>query len=94
MENLYRGMPKDSFKMLAVLYKDERDAAEKLVRQRNFTFPVLLDPGEGTGRTYGLTGVPETFIVDKYGVLREKFIGPREWDTPIARQTLEKYLSE
>jgi hypothetical protein len=36
--------------------------------------------------------VPETFIIDKEGVLREKFIGPVQWDAPGVRQMLDKYL--
>jgi hypothetical protein len=31
---------------------------------------------------YGLTGVPETYIIDKKGVLRKKIIGPTRFDTP------------
>jgi peroxiredoxin len=94
MENLYRTMPKDSFTMLAVLYKDDPAAAENLKKSRGFSFPVLVDPEERTGQAYGLTGVPETFIVDKIGVLREKFIGPVQWDGPPARQMLAKYLNQ
>lgn len=93
MENLYGSLANEPFKMLAVLYKDETAAAKKLTTANNFTFPVLIDPEEKTGQAYGLTGIPETFIVDKIGVLREKFIGPVEWDAPPARQMLMKYLS-
>ena len=94
MENLYRTMPKDSFKMLAVLYKDDPAAADRLTSSKGYTFPVLVDPDEKAGQIYGLTGVPETFIVDKIGVLREKFIGPVQWDAPPARQMLATYLSQ
>jgi peroxiredoxin len=94
MENLYRSLPTDRFKMLSILYKDEPAAADTLAATLGITFPVLVDPGDKTGLAYGLTGVPETFIVDKKGVLREKFIGPRQWDAPQARQMLMKYLAE
>jgi DsbE subfamily thiol:disulfide oxidoreductase len=94
MENLYRSLPADRFKMLSILYKDEPAAADTLAATLGVTFPVLVDPGDKTGLAYGLTGVPETFIVDKKGILREKFIGPRQWDTPQARQMLMRYLTE
>ena len=93
MEKLYRSMPKEGFKMLAILYNDEPAAADNLALQRQYTFPILVDPESRAGRAYGLTGVPETFIVDREGVLREKFIGPVEWDSAGARQMLSKYLS-
>ena len=38
--------------------------------------------------------VPETYIVDKSGVLREKFLGPVQWDSAGARQMLMKYISQ
>jgi DsbE subfamily thiol:disulfide oxidoreductase len=92
MQALYTSMPPDRFKMLAILYKDEPAPADALIAQLGYTFPVLVDPNDETGRAYGLTGVPETYIVDKQGVLREKFIGPVRWDAPGARQMLMKYI--
>jgi peroxiredoxin len=92
MQTLYTSVPQDKFKMLAILYKDEPAAADRLALQRQFAFPILVDPGSRVGGAYGLTGVPETFIIDKEGVLREKYIGPVQWDSPGARQMLTKYL--
>ena len=94
MQALYTSMPTDKFKMLAILYKDTPEAADALTAQLGCTFPVLVDPGDRTGQAYGLTGVPETYIVDKSGVLREKFLGPVEWNSPGARQMIMKYISE
>jgi len=92
MENLYRSMQRDTFKMLAILYKDEPEAADRLATRQKYTFPILVDPESRVGISYGLTGVPETFVIDREGVLREKFIGPVQWDAPAARQMLMKYL--
>ena len=94
MQALYTSMPADKFKMLAILYKDTPEAADALTTQLGFTFPVLVDPGDRTGQAYGLTGVPETYIVDKEGVLREKFIGPVQWNSPGARQMILKYIAQ
>jgi peroxiredoxin len=43
------------------------------------TLPVLLDPDGSVGKTYGITGVPETFVIDKKGTIRKKIIGPIDW---------------
>ena len=40
---------------------------------------MLLDPDSMSYRLYGLTGVPESFIVDKSGVVIYKIIGPQNW---------------
>ena len=94
MQKLYSSMPTDSFKMLAILYNDKPEVADKVVAKYKYTFPVLIDPGNKTGMAYGLTGVPETYIIDKQGVLREKFVGPVEWDTPGVRKMLMKYIAQ
>jgi len=94
MQRLYGAVPGESFKMLSILYKDEPAAGDKLTEAFKLTFPVLIDPGDKTAQAYGLTGVPETFIVDKAGVLREKYIGPRVWDSPQARELMMKYINQ
>ena len=49
------------------------------VAKYGLTFPVLLDPDRKTSRLYGLTGIPESFIIDKNGVVIYKIIGPQDW---------------
>ena len=72
---------------------DERLVFEGVPDPFRCTFDIrAVDPGNRTGAAYGLTGVPETFIVDRKGILREKFIGPRQWNAPEAKQMLMKYL--
>ncbi len=80
MEALYRRLKDREFEMLAVSVDRE---GEKVVApfasKYDLTFPVLLDPDSKTYRLYGLTGVPETFIVDKSGVVIHKIVGPQNW---------------
>jgi peroxiredoxin len=45
----------------------------------SLTFPVLVDSWGQTDKRYKLMGVPETYIIDQQGILREKVIGPRDW---------------
>lgn len=94
MQRLYTMMPKDTFKMLAVLNRDDPSQAEIFAAKLGITIPILDDQKDQVGPKYGLTGVPETFIVDKQGILREKFIGPAKWDAPVFRQMLMKYLAQ
>ena len=46
---------------------------------------VLANPGPELAEAYMITGVPETFLIDTEGILRHKFIGPYDWDTPEMR---------
>ena len=94
MQRLYVKMPKDKFEMIALFNNDKSDVAKNFVAKLGITFPILSDEFNFAGTKYGLTGLPETFIVDKQGVIREKYIGPAEWDSPEFVSMLKKYINE
>lgn len=94
MQRLYAKMPKDKFKMVALYNRDTPELVKNFVTKLGITIPILDDQQNILGERYGLTGLPETFIVDKRGVLREKFIGPKEWDSPEIVDLLMKYINE
>ncbi len=94
MQSLYTALPKDRFKMLAILNKDDPAIAKEFAEKFNITFPILDDRKDLVGSRYGLTGVPETFIIDRQGIIREKFIGPAQWDSPEAIQLLQEYINQ
>ncbi len=62
-------------------YKDKReDALAMLAKQGN---PYLLSAFDFNGRVgidYGVYGVPETYVIDKAGIIRFKHIGPITMD--------------
>jgi len=83
MQRLYDELKGENFEILAVSIDSEgREAVAPFMEKMNLTFPALLDPGETIRPLYGITGVPESFIIDKDGVLVEKIIGPIDWATP------------
>lgn len=58
-------------------YKDKADAANRfLVQLGNPYFATLVDADGKVGIDYGVYGVPETFIIDRQGIIRHKHIGP------------------
>jgi cytochrome c biogenesis protein CcmG/thiol:disulfide interchange protein DsbE len=58
-------------------YKDKRaDALAWLAQHGNPYTLSLSDPDGRVGIDYGVYGVPETYIIDKAGVIRYKRIGP------------------
>jgi peroxiredoxin len=93
MQELYEAMPPDSFKMLTILSNDDPNLAMAFAEKVGFNFPILIDPFSETGQAYGITGVPETYIVDKQGILRQKYLGPRDWSSDEARNMLLSYMN-
>jgi|SRR5687768_7361105 cytochrome c biogenesis protein CcmG, thiol:disulfide interchange protein DsbE len=81
MEVLYKNFDRDGLVVLAVSI--DRVTTKKdippFISSMNLTFPVLVDSWGQTDKRYKLMGVPETYIIDQQGILREKIIGPRDW---------------
>jgi cytochrome c biogenesis protein CcmG/thiol:disulfide interchange protein DsbE len=58
-------------------YKDRHEAALKWLDKHGDPYAGIVVDAEGrTGIEYGVYGVPETFVIDKLGVIRFKHIGP------------------
>ena len=58
-------------------YKDKRDDALAWLKRYGDPYQVsLVDTDGRVGIDYGVYGVPETYVIDKQGVIRYKRIGP------------------
>lgn len=51
----------------------------KYMKENNLSFPVLLDTNGKIKELYKTTGVPETYVVSKKGLVAIKVIGPSNW---------------
>ncbi|MDT5062459.1 MAG: cytochrome c biosis protein CcmG, thiol:disulfide interchange protein DsbE [Acidobacteriota bacterium] len=68
-------------------YKDERQDALAWLEQFGNPYTQVLSDADGrVGIDYGVYGVPETFVIDRNGVIRYKQIGP------ITEEALEKKI--
>lgn len=62
-------------------YKDDpRDAQEWLLRLGDPYRVSIVDRDGGVGIDYGVYGVPETFVIDRAGIVRLKHVGPLTQD--------------
>lgn len=83
MVKLNRAMAGKPFQMLAVsIDEGGREAVAGYFKASGSTLPALLDTDRSVGRSYGITGVPETFVIDGKGVILKKVIGPMDWSDP------------
>jgi cytochrome c biogenesis protein CcmG/thiol:disulfide interchange protein DsbE len=58
-------------------YKDERSTALQWLKQFGDPYTIsVVDPEGRVGIDYGVYGVPETYVIDKKGIIRHKQIGP------------------
>ncbi len=82
MEKLYQKYKDHGFEMLTISVDKDPSLIEPFMKKYKLTFPVLLDTKSSVAKKdYKTTGVPETFIVNKNGIIVFKKIGPDDWST-------------
>jgi peroxiredoxin len=80
MESLYQRLKGREFEMVAVSIDEKgKETVGPFMEKYSLTLPVLLDRDKKISALYGITGVPETFIINKQGVVDLKIIGPQNW---------------
>ena len=80
MQKLYQGLRDEGLEILAVSIDESgAEAVKPFMEKHKLEFPVLLDTKGDIKDLYQNTGIPESFIIDKHGMIVEKIIGPREW---------------
>ena len=85
MEKLYRELKGEDFELVAVSIDETgAEAVTPFMKNHKLSFPVLLDTRGDIKSLYQVTGIPESFIIDKNGMIVEKIVGPRDWATTSA----------
>ena len=68
------------------------EAIRQFRDQYGLTFEILQDPTGNIQRDYQTTGVPETFIIGRDGLIRRKVIAADNWDSPGNRALFSQLL--
>lgn len=93
MENLYRAFKDEGLVVLAVSVDKSEKAVKAFISDKKLSFKVLMDKDkEVSFDQYGVMGFPTTFLIDKKGVVAEKFMGPMEWDSADMKDTVSRLL--
>jgi len=65
---------------VGVVFNDDEASISKFLRERGSAYPTLLDTQGKTAIAYGVGGVPESFFLNRDGVIVAKFSGPMTTD--------------
>ena len=96
MEKLYEQLRSNKgFVMLAVSQDSgSRDEVADYVRKHGYKFDVLLDPQNSVAEAYKVSGVPETFIIDREGRIVAHHSGAFDWSQKAIADALEELLQD
>jgi len=70
---------------LGVVYQDTGPKVERFLERDPVPYATLLDPGGKVAIQYGVTGVPETYFIDRDGQITHKQVGPLSGDVLVAQ---------
>lgn len=93
MQRLYDELGPHGLKVVAVSLDDaDSEYVLEWVTERELTFDVLHDRSGRVERLYQITGWPESFVIDRDGVIVRKEWGAKEWDQPAASAIFRRLL--
>ncbi len=76
--------------VLAVSVDVDQGAYQKFLKDYNVDLLTVRDPDQKSNNLYGTFRFPETYIIDRRGILRRKFIGALDWGQPEIVDYLSK----
>jgi cytochrome c biogenesis protein CcmG, thiol:disulfide interchange protein DsbE len=68
--------------IVAVSMDQDPDVYRKFLVQHHVDLLTVRDEDQRVNALYGTAQIPETYIIDKQGVMRRKFIGAQNWTSP------------
>ena len=75
--------------ILAVSIDEDPDAYKSFIARRHVDLTTVRDPAQSAARLYHSEAWPETYVIDRKGVIRRKFIGAQDWSSPEVRAYLK-----
>lgn len=77
--------------VFGVIYQDDADNVRRYLRTNPSPYAHLVDPGSQAAIDYGVAGVPESFFIDRAGVVTYKHAGALH--PAIVQQALTRILA-
>jgi cytochrome c biogenesis protein CcmG/thiol:disulfide interchange protein DsbE len=87
---MQRRMKAKGITVLAVSVDVDERAYRQFLKDHNVNLITVRDPGQKSSTLYGTFKFPETYVIDRNGVMRRKFLGAVDWTEPDVVEFLNK----
>jgi cytochrome c biogenesis protein CcmG, thiol:disulfide interchange protein DsbE len=96
IEAVHQALGPKGLKVVAISIDDEgaEQKIQDFAKEFKLTFEMLHDPAGTIQSIYRTTGVPETFVIGRDGVIRKKWIGAEDWNSDGNQRLLASLLAE
>jgi len=75
--------------VLAISIDDDADTYNRFLVHHHVDLITVRDPGQKVAQLYHSKMWPETYVIDRQGIIRRKFIGAQDWSSPEIRSYLK-----
>ncbi len=93
-ERLHREFATQGLAILGINVREGAEIIQRYAKKLDLTFPLVLDPKGKITASYGVIGLPTTFLVGRDGRPVALAVGPREWKSSEARALIRTLLAE
>ncbi|HXY51252.1 MAG TPA: TlpA disulfide reductase family protein [Terriglobales bacterium] len=87
---MQRSMKDKGVVVLAVSVDVDDAAYHRFLKEHHVDLLTVRDSEQKSNSLYGTFRFPESYVIDRHGVLRRKFIGPVDWNSPDITQFLSR----
>jgi cytochrome c biogenesis protein CcmG/thiol:disulfide interchange protein DsbE len=95
MQALYDALGSRGFRIAAIsIDEGSPEDVVAFAKELGLTFDILHDRSGTVEQLYQTTGVPESFLLDRRGILVKRVIGGHDWSSPANRSTVERLLAQ
>jgi peroxiredoxin len=94
LDKIYNRYKKRGFRVIAVSIDNDKSAIEGFLGKIPLSFTILHDKKIQAAKSYKVYAYPTTFLIDRNGIIREKFIGEEDWLDASRTKLIERLLDE
>ena len=92
MQRLHESLGPSGLHLVAVSVDESSDVVDEFRKRFGLTFEILLDADKRVADRYQTYRFPETLLIGRDGVVIERYVGPREWDSPLYQARIRRLL--
>jgi len=76
--------------IVAISLDEDPEAYQRFITKNQIDLLTIRDPTQKIQTMYGTAQIPETYVVDRQGMLRRKFVSAQNWTSPEIMEYLAK----
>src|SRR5262245_11132142 len=93
-EQLHREFAAQGLSVIGINAREGAAAIRAYASELNLTFPLVVDPKGEINASYGVVGVPATFLIGRDGRALARAVGAREWNSAPSRKLIQELLAD